>query len=312
MPTYLITGGAGFIGSNLAEELVRRGESVRVLDSFATGRRENLAELEGRLELVEADLRDPAAIAPAFAGVDYVLHLGAVPSVPRSVADPVTTTSANVNGTLNMLLAARDAGVRRVVFASSSSVYGSDPTLPKRETARPQPISPYAASKLAGEAYCAAFTHCYGLETVALRYFNVFGPRQDPHSQYAAVIPAFVTALLAGRRPVIFGDGEQSRDFSFVANVVHANLCAVRATGGAGAAFNIACGERCTLNELVTLLNECLGTDLEPEYAPARVGDARHSLADLTAAREVLGYEPQVSFLEGLRRTVEWYRSRGY
>lgn len=308
MATYLVTGGAGFIGSNLAEELVRRRETVRVLDNFATGRREHLAGLE--LELVEADIRDLAAIRPAFAGVDYVLHQAALRSVPRSVADPASTNAVNVDGTLNVLLAAREAGVKRVVFASSSSVYGADPGLPKRESARPLPLSPYAASKLAGEAYCAAFSSVYGLETVSLRYFNVFGPRQDPASQYAAVIPAFVAALRAGRRPVVFGDGEQSRDFCYVANVVEANLLAASAPGaGRGEALNVACGERFTLNQLVALLNEILGTDLAPEYAPERAGDMRHSLADLTAARATLGYAPRVLFREGLDRAVEWYLS---
>jgi UDP-glucose 4-epimerase len=309
MPSYLITGGAGFIGSNLAEALIRRGETVRVLDNFATGRRENLAGLE--IEVVEADLCDLAAIHPAFVGVDYVLHQAALRSVPRSVEDPAATTAVNVSGTLNVLLAARKAGVRRVVFASSSSVYGAAPGLPRRESDRPLTLSPYAASKLAGEAYCAAFSHVYGLETVSLRYFNVFGPRMDPTSQYATVIPVFIAALRAGRRPVIFGDGEQSRDFCYVSNVVQANLLAAHAPGVAGEVFNIACGERYTLNQLVALLNEILRTDLEPEYGAERVGDMRHSLADLTAAREKLGYEPEVLFREGLERTVAWYQSLG-
>ncbi len=304
MATYLITGGAGFIGSNLAEELVRRGESVRVLDNFITGRRENLAGLE--MEVVEADIRDREGIRGAFAGAEYVLHQAALRSVPRSVADPAATNAANVDGTLNVLLAAREAGVRRVVFASSSSVYGADPALPKRETDRPLPLSPYAASKLAGEAYCAAFAHVYGLETVALRYFNVFGPRQDPASEYATVIPRFISALREGRRPLVFGDGEQSRDFCYIANAVEANLLAAHAPGVAGEVFNIACGERYTINQLVATLNEILGTDLEPEYGPERVGDMRHSLADLSAAREKLGYEVKVRFREGLERAVEW------
>ncbi len=308
MATYLVTGGAGFIGSNLAEELVRRGETVRVLDNFATGCRENLVGLEDGFTLFEEDIRDLSALRPAFAGVDYVLHQAALRSVPRSVEDPATTNAVNVGGTLNVLLAARDAGVKRVVFASSSSVYGAAPGLPRRETDRPLPLSPYAASKLAGEAYCAAFTHVYGLETVSLRYFNVFGPRMDPTSQYATVIPLFITALRAGRRPVIFGDGEQSRDFCYVANVVEANLLAAHQPDVAGEVFNIAAGERYTVNQLVAMLNERLGTDLQPEYAPERVGDMRHSLADLTAARENLGYEPQVDFREGLERTVAWYR----
>ena len=306
MSTCLITGGAGFIGSNLAEELLRRGETVRVLDNFVTGRRENLVGLE--VEVVEADVRDREAIRPAFAGVDYVLHQAALRSVPRSIDDPAATNAANVDGTLNVLLAARDAEVKRVVFASSSSVYGADPALPKRESDRPLPLSPYAASKLAGEAYCASFTHVYGLETVGLRYFNVFGPRQDPTSQYATVIPLFIAALREGRRPLILGDGEQSRDFCYVSNVVEANLRAAEAPEVAGEVFNIACGERYTLNQLLGMLNEILGTDLQPEYGPDRVGDMRHSLADLTVARKRLGYEVQVRFREGLEKAVEWAR----
>lgn len=308
MATYLVTGGAGFIGSNIAAELVKRGEEVRVLDNLATGKRENIAGIEKAIRLFEEDIRDLEAIRPAFEGVDYVLHQAALPSVPRSVKDPVGTTVVNVNGTLHVLVAARDAGVKRVVFASSSSVYGKNPDLPKRETMRPQPISPYAASKLTGESFAAVFCEVYGLQTVSLRYFNVFGPHQDPASQYAAVIPIFVSCLLEGKRPVIFGDGEQSRDFSYVANVIQANLCAAHASGGAGEVFNIACGARSTLNELVCYLNEILGTDIEPEYTTERAGDVKHSLADISAAREVLGYEPQIDFRQGLELAVEWYR----
>jgi nucleoside-diphosphate-sugar epimerase len=307
MATYLVTGGAGFIGSNIIRELLERGETVRVLDNFATGRRENLEEISDRIDLREADIRDLAAIRPAFEGVDYVLHQAAIPSVPRSVKDPVATTEANVNGTLHALMAAREAGVKRVVMASSSSVYGANPELPKRENMRPLPISPYAASKLANEGYAAAFTHVYGLETVCLRYFNVFGPRQDPTSQYAAVIPLFVSALLKGERPTIFGDGEQSRDFTHVANVVEANLKAATASGGSGGAYNIACGERVTLNELVQAINEILGAKIEPIYEPERAGDVKHSLADISAAREAFDYSPVVGFREGLERVVGWY-----
>jgi len=308
MPLFLVTGGAGFIGSNIVEYLVGQGERVRALDNFATGKRENLADIPGEFELVEADIRDLDAIRPAFEGVDYVLHQAAIPSVPRSVKDPVTTNGANVTGTVNVLIAARDAGVKRVVLASSSSVYGANPQLPKREDMLPQPLSPYAASKLAMEGYARAFYHVYGLETVCLRYFNVFGPRQDPTSQYAAVIPKFITVMLKGERPTIYGDGEQTRDFTYVANVVDANIKAAHAKGAAGEVFNIACGQRISINELVRVLNEILGTDIEPVYAEPRPGDVRHSLADISTAGEVLGYEVAVAFAEGLRRTVEWYR----
>ncbi len=308
MAVYLVTGGAGFIGSNIAAALVKQGEEVRVLDNLSTGKRENIAGWEDDIWLVEQDITDLEAIRPAFEGVDYVLHQAALPSVPRSVEDPIATTQANVNGTLNVLLAARDAGVERVVYASSSSVYGQNPDLPKHESMRPEPISPYAASKLAGETYTAAFYEVYGLETVSLRYFNVFGPHQDPESQYAAVLPIFVSRMLDGKPPMIFGDGEQSRDFSYVANVVYANLCAAQAEGAAGQVFNIACGQRSTLNQLVEYLNEILGTDFEPEYASERPGDVRHSLADISAARGVLGYEPQVDFREGLDLAAQWYQ----
>ncbi len=262
MATFLVTGGAGFIGSNITRALLEAGDTVRVLDNFATGRRDNLSGIEGSIALFEEDIRDLEAIRPAFEGADYVLHQAALPSVPRSVKDPVSTTEANVNGTLNVLIAARDAGVKRVVMASSSSVYGSNPELPKHEGMRPLPISPYAASKLADEAYAASFTHVYGLETVCLRYFNVFGPRQDPTSQYAAVVPLFVTLLLRGERPTIFGDGEQSRDFTYVANVIQANIRAATSPGGSGQAFNIACGSRISLNELLAHLNDIIVTNI--------------------------------------------------
>lgn len=308
MSVYLVTGGAGFIGSNIVRELLDRGEQVKVLDSFATGRRENLVGIEADIELFDADIRDLEAIRPAFAGVDYVLHQAALPSVPRSVKDPISSIEVNVNGTLHVLLCARDAGVKRVVLASSSSVYGANTQLPKIETMRLLPISPYAASKFADEGLAASFTSVFDLETVCLRYFNVFGPRQDPASQYAAVIPLFITKMLRGERPEIFGDGEQSRDFTYVANVIDANLKAAVAEGGAGEAFNVACGDRATLNELVNHLNEFLGLNIKPVYAETRAGDVKHSQADITAAKTILGYDPQVDFREGLRRVVDWYK----
>jgi UDP-glucose 4-epimerase len=311
MTTYLVTGGAGFIGSNIVERLVADGQDVRVLDNFATGKRENLRDVEGRITLVEGDLCDLATVQKAVAGVDYVLHQGAIPSVPRSVNDPIGSNRANVDGTLNLLVAARDAGVKRLVFAASSSAYGNTRKLPKVETIRPDPLSPYAASKLVGEHYCKIFTEVYGFETISLRYFNVFGPRQDPKSQYAAVIPLFITKMLRGEAPTVFGDGEQSRDFSHIDNVIHANLLATQARKtAAGKVYNIACGEHYTLNQLVAILNKLLGTDLKPIYADPRPGDVLHSHADIRRARKLLGYQPLVSFEEGLRRTVEWYRKQ--
>jgi nucleoside-diphosphate-sugar epimerase len=300
----LVTGGAGFIGSNLVLRLLEEGHGVVVLDNFATGRRENLTEIADDVELVEGDLRSYERVHTAVRGCEVVLHQGALPSVPRSVQDPLTSAETNVTGTLNVLLNARDCGVRRLIFASSSSVYGADPTLPKHEAVRPAPLSPYAVSKLAGEGFCRSFSTVYGLETVALRYFNVFGPRQDPQSQYAAVIPNFVTACRAGTAPTIFGDGEQSRDFTFVDNVVDANLAAMTAPEIGQDVYNIACGERITLNRLLEPINEILGTDVHPAYAPGRSGDIRHSLADIGAARRDLGYEPRIGLVEGLRETI--------
>lgn len=307
---FLVTGGAGFIGSNIVEELLQRGEQVRVLDNFSTGKRENLAAFQEHIELVEGDLRDLATVRRAVAGMDYVLHQAAIPSVPRSVDDPLENDLVNVVGTLNLLVAARDAGVKRVVFASSCAVYGDDPILPKREDMLPQPKSPYAASKLAREHYCRAFSEVYGLETVALRYFNVFGPRQDPASDYAAVIPLFVTRLLRGQAPTIHGDGLQSRDFVYVANVVQANWLAATTPGIAGRVFNIAYGKRCTLLDLSDILNDILGTRIAPLHDDPRPGDVRHSQADISAAQRALGYRVVVDFAEGLRRTVEWYRAQ--
>ena len=308
MTLYLVTGGAGFIGSHIVEELIRRRERVRVLDNFSTGRRENLAPFLEHIELIEGDLRDLPTVRRAVEGVDYVLHQGAIPSVPRSVADPLASNSANVTGTLHLLVAARDAGVRRVIYAASSSAYGDSPTLPKQEDMPTAPKSPYAVSKLAGEHYCRAFTEVYGLETVSLRYFNVFGPRQDPTSQYAAVVPLFITAMLQGEPPTVHGDGLQSRDFTYVSNVVHANLLAATAPGVAGRLFNIACGQRYTLLNLIAILDEIVDAHVTPIHTDPRPGDVRHSLADVAAAQEALGYRAEVDFNEGLRRTVAWYR----
>jgi UDP-glucose 4-epimerase len=289
---------------------VRRGERVRVLDDFSTGKRENLSAFLEDIELVEGDLRDPSAVRRAAEGVEYILHQGALPSVQRSIDDPLTSHAVNTTGTLNLLVAAREAGVKRVVYAASSSVYGDSPTLPKREDMIPRPKSPYAVSKLTGEHYCRAFTEVYGLETVCLRYFNVFGPRQDPTSQYSGVIPLFVTAMLKGEPPAVHGDGLQSRDFSYIANVVHANLLASTAPGVARRVFNIACGERYTLLDMIAALNDILGTQIEPVHVDPRVGDVRHSLADISAAEEALGYRVLVDFYDGLRQTVAWYRQQ--
>jgi nucleoside-diphosphate-sugar epimerase len=314
MAHYLVTGAAGFIGSNLVETLLAAGERVAGFDNFATGKRENLAFAEGlpeaRFRMIEADIRDRDALQKACAGVDYVLHQAALGSVPRSMKEPALYNDVNITGTLNVLLAARDAGVKRVVYAASSSAYGDTPTLPKHEAMRPMPLSPYAATKLAGEYYCRIFTAGYGLETVALRYFNVFGQRQDPHSQYAAVLPAFVTALLDGRSATIHGDGEQSRDFTHVENVVQANRKACVAPADAcGEVYNVACGGRVTVNRLYDTLARLLGReDVRPVRGPARPGDVKHSLADITAAREKLAYDPGVTVEEGLARTVDWYR----
>lgn len=312
MSRYLVTGGAGFIGSHIVRALVRQGQRVRVLDNFATGRRANLTGLESEIELAEGDIRDLDAVRRAVAGVDCVVHQAALPSVARSLQDPLTTHQSNATGTLQVLIAARDAGVRRVVYASSSSVYGDTPKLPKVEDMTPQPLSPYAVSKLAGEKYCAVFTRLYDLETVCLRYFNVFGPRQDPTSEYAAVVPRFITAMLRGERPTIYGDGTQSRDFTFVDNAVYATLLAAQAPGVAGQCFNTACGRRYTLLELVAVLNAILGTRLEPRFTDPRPGDVKHSLADISKAQRGLGYSPQVSLEEGLRLTAEWFQTGAY
>ncbi len=306
--TYLVTGGAGFIGSHLVDALLERGHTVRVMDNLVTGRRENLAHVLDKIEFFEDSITDLDAVRRAMDGVDYVLHQAAIPSVPRSVADPIASNDSNVTGTLNVLLAARDAGVKRVVYAASSSAYGDVESEYKAEDMTPRPLSPYAVSKLAGEYYCQVFHHVYGLETVALRYFNVFGPRQDPTSQYAAVIPIFITALLEGRPPTVHGDGLQTRDFTYVANVVEANLLACHAEGVSGEVFNIACGQKYSILELVDVLNELMGSRIEPVHTPPRPGDIRHSRADISKARRMLGYRPTVDFREGLSRTIEWYR----
>jgi UDP-glucose 4-epimerase len=309
MAHYLVTGGAGFIGSNIAIEFVRRGETVRVIDNLATGRRENLDEILDKVEFIEGDICEPDLIRRAVSGVDYVLHQAAIPSVARSVEDPITTNRANVTGTLNLLIASRDAGVKRVVFASSSSIYGDSPTLPKTEDMVPEPLSPYAASKLIGEYYCKIFQDLFGLETICLRYFNVFGPRQDPTSQYAAVIPIFITSVASDRQPTVYGDGLQSRDFTFVENVIEANLLACCAPKEAtGQVYNIACGECFTLLDLLNEVGRILDKKPEPVFEPPRPGDVKHSLADISLAKEHLSFEPKVSFAEGLRRTVPWFR----
>jgi UDP-glucose 4-epimerase len=309
MRTCLVTGGAGFIGSHIVSALLRHGDRVRVLDNLSTGHLSNLDAVgRERVELIEGDIIDQRVVAEAVDGVEYVFHLAAQVSVPRSVEDPLATNAIGVTGTLNVLEEARKAGVKRLVFAGSSAAYGDRSTAAKRETDPPDPLSPYAAAKLAGEHYCHAYATTMGLETVCLRYFNVFGPRQDPASAYSAVIPLFLTKLLAGERPTVFGDGSQSRDFTFVENVVHGNLLAAEAPGASGGTFNIADGRSITLLELLSMLNELNGTDLEPEFAPARAGDVRDSLADISQARSVLGYEPQVSFEDGLRQSVEYYR----
>jgi len=309
MALYLITGVAGFIGSNLAQALVRRGEEVRGFDNFSTGKHENIAELKGKIDFREIDLLDATAVADACRGVNFVLHQAAIPSVPKSVVDPVTSHDANVNGTLNLLMGARTAGVQRVVYAASSSAYGDTPTLPKSEEMPPNPISPYAVQKLTGELYMTSFSRVYGMQTVSLRYFNIFGPRQDPTSQYSGVLAKFISQMLAGSPCTIFGDGEQSRDFTYIENAVNANLlaCSAPAEKVSGKMFNVATGTRFSLNETFRALASIIGYEGEPQYAEPRAGDVKHSLADVSRARDAMGYEPTVRFEDGLRRTVEWY-----
>ena len=305
---YLVTGGAGFIGSNIVRRLVKDGETVRVLDDFSTGKRENLAGLEG-LEIIEGSLTDIEAVRKALAGVELILHQGAIPSVPRSIADPLLSNEANVSGTLTLLVEAKAAGVKRVIFAASSSAYGDTEILPKEETMPADPLSPYAVGKYTGELYARIFANIYGLETVSLRYFNIFGPYQDPASEYAAVIPKFIQAMLKGKAPTIYGDGEQSRDFTYIDNAIEANLLACKSEKvGRGEVINVACGERYTLNELVAAINEIIGTKLSPIYTESKPGDVKHSLAAIERAKELLGYDVKVGFREGLQRTIEWFR----
>jgi len=312
MATYLVTGIAGFIGSALARAVLAQGDKIRGIDNLSTGKRENLTEILDHIDFREADLLDAVALNDACKGVDYIFHEAAIPSVPKSVIDPVASNRANVDGTLNLLVAARDAKVKRVIYAASSSAYGDTPTLPKREEMTPNPISPYAVAKLAGEHYMISFYRCYGLETVCLRYFNIFGPRQDPSSQYSGVLAKFTLQMLKGEQPTIFGDGTQSRDFTYIDNAVSANLLACKAPAAevAGKVFNCATGKRSDLNETFQILKRLTGYKGEVKHGPARDGDIKHSLADLSRAERHLGYKTQVEFEEGLQRTVEWYKSQ--
>jgi nucleoside-diphosphate-sugar epimerase len=308
MEKFLVTGGAGFIGSNICRRLVAEGCFVRVVDNLLTGKRSNLEGVIDKIDFVEGDMGDEEVARSVVKGIDVILHEGALPSVPRSVDEPELTHRHCVDATFTLLMAARDARVKRFVYAASSSAYGDTPTLPKVETMATSPLSPYAVGKLVGEYYCSVFSKVFGLETISLRYFNVFGPYQDPTSQYAAAIPAFVTAILKDQPPTIYGDGEQSRDFTYIDNVVRANLCAARAEETNGEVVNIACAEKVTVNEIIAMINEIVGKNVRPIYAPARAGDVKHSLADITAARELIGFEPVVLFRDGLRKAITWYR----
>ena len=310
MAKYLITGIAGFIGSSIARALLAQGDDVRGIDNLSTGNRENLAEISGRIDFREADLLDMTAVQDACRGIDFVYHEAAIPSVPKSVIDPLGSNQANVDATVHVLIAAREAKVKRVVYAASSSAYGDTPTLPKREDMSPNPISPYAVAKLASEYYMTSFYRCYGLETVCLRYFNIFGPRQDPTSPYSGVLAKFITQMLNGEEPTILGDGEQSRDFTYIDNAVHANLLAAKAPADevAGRVFNVATGTRFDLNQTFEILKKLMGFKGQVKYGPERAGDVKHSLADMTRAERHLGYKVQVEFEEGLRRTIEWYK----
>ncbi len=310
MARYLITGGAGFIGSHLARTLLSLGEEVVVLDDLSTGKRENLGDIKDRVKLIVGDICDIGRVKEAMEGIDYVFHQAAVVSVPRSIDEPVRTNEVNVDGTLNCLLVARDVKAKRFVFAASSSAYGDSPKLPKHEDMTPRPLSPYGVSKLVGEMYCRVFYEVYGLPTVSLRYFNIFGPYQDPHSQYAAVVPIFITRLLKGESPQVFGDGEQSRDFTYIDNAVQANLLATRSDKADGKTINVACGTQYTLNELAKNLKRLTGSDIDPTHDEPRAGDIKHSLGDISRASSLLGYSPKISFEEGLERTVAWFKSR--
>lgn len=310
MDKYLVTGGAGFIGSHIVEELVRRGSEVRVIDNFLTGKRENLASFGEKIDLLEGDIRNFETCKEALAGVDFVLHQAALPSVPRSIENPLLTNDINVTGTLNLLLASRETKIKRFIYASSSSVYGDDLRLPKKEGFEGALLSPYAISKIVGEKYCQIFHRLYGLSTVCLRYFNVFGPRQDPSSQYAAVIPIFITKVLRGESPTIFGDGEQSRDFTHVANIVEANISALEAQEISGEIFNIACGEKITVNSLLQKINQIVDEKINPIYDKPRPGDIEHSFADITKAKKVLKYEPLIPLSDGLQLTIRWFQER--
>jgi nucleoside-diphosphate-sugar epimerase len=308
MEKFLVTGGAGFIGSNICKRLISQGCFVRVVDNLLTGKKSNLADVIDKIEFIQADMGDSEVAQSAVKDIDVVLHQGALPSVPVSIDNPAATHQHCVNATFTLLLAARDAGIKRFVYAASSSAYGDTPTSPKVETMPTSPLSPYAVAKLTGEYYCSVFYNIYGLETVSLRYFNVFGPYQDPASQYAAAIPAFVTAILKDEPPTIYGDGEQSRDFTYIDNVVGANLLAARASQTKGEVINIACGQAVTVNEIIDIINELLGKNVKPKYTDPRPGDVKHSLADITAAKELIGFEPTVSFRDGLKLAIDWYR----
>jgi nucleoside-diphosphate-sugar epimerase len=309
MDRFLVTGGAGFIGSNICPKLISQGCFVRVIDNLLTGKKTNLAGILDKIEFIEADMGDPDIARRAMKGIDAVLHQGALPSVPRSVDDPAATHRHCVDATFTLLLAARDAKVKRFVYAASSSAYGDTPTLPKVETMPVNPLSPYAAAKLMGEYYCSVFYKVFGLETISLRYFNVFGPHQDPTSQYAAAIPAFVTSILKDKSPTVYGDGEQSRDFTYVDNVVEANLLAARTKQTKGEVVNVACGEAVTVNEIIDMINDIVGKSVKPIYVPSRKGDVKHSLADISLAKKLLGYKPVVLFKEGLQKAIKWYRT---